>query len=87
MGSKTSAQEDERGQQVMLYVIGTCQDLKTKGLLDGGFNLSPEGYQEYQQLKESGFRPTEDEMQATMVFLQSGQAGTVFDSEEQINER
>lgn len=60
----------KRDEQVLIFVIGTAEGLKAKGLLTGGpADLAPAGRAEYERLKASGFRPTDEEIQAAMRFL------------------
>ena len=69
-----SEEEESRAFDVMLFVIGTCDDLKRDGYLTGGPSLSEKGYADYQSLKESGFEPTEEEVKHKMAFLMSDKA-------------
>lgn len=59
------------GAKVVMFVIGTCMELKAKGLLQGGTDLTPDGVNAFLALKASGFEPTEAEIDATMFRLQN----------------
>lgn len=58
--------------KVMLYVIGVMDDLKRHGLVEGGHDISDEGRETLEQLRASGFKPTDDEMQAAVRVLRRG---------------
>ena len=61
--------EMERKAKILLYVIGTLQDLKQEGMVSGGANLSEKGYQAYLGLRNAGFRPNDAELKSCMRYL------------------
>lgn len=65
----TMAPKKERLANVMMYVVGMLTDLKDKGLVSGGFEMSEEGYEQYRQLRDSGFEPTPEELKAMTAFI------------------
>lgn len=65
--------ELSRAEKVIIYVIGTCEELKKKGLLAGGnVGLGKEGQKTFEQLKACDFKPTPEEMTSTLAYIQSG---------------
>lgn len=61
-----------RNHKVMIFVLGTCEKLASKGLLTGGrFQLDPRGQSIFESLKQSGFRPTDHEIKVAMNVLQT----------------
>lgn len=64
--------------KVVLFVMGTLQDLKTKGFVEGGLDLSESGYAAFVALKGEGFSCTQEEMEEVMRFLTNGKAIAAF---------
>lgn len=66
--------DKERQAKIMLFVVGTMQDFRNEGLITGGYELSDEGYKEYQELVASGFLPTDEEIDrfTKLVYLTAG---------------
>lgn len=58
-----------RKSEVLLYVIGELADLQEKGLIVGGQQMTKDGFRYYQRLKETGFKPTEEELKNAAMFL------------------
>ncbi len=56
--------------KVLLYVIGELNSLRDKGFVKGGIFITPQGEEQLKQLRESGFKPTEDEIHAAIAGLQ-----------------
>lgn len=65
----------KRKADVLIYVIGMMEDLKNEGIISGGYEMSEEGYEQYRQLRDSGFEPTEEELKSAMAFVYAS-AGT-----------
>lgn len=61
--------EKERLANVMLYVIGMLSDLRDEGMVSGGYEISEAGYEQYRQLRESGFEPTPEELRSMTAFI------------------
>lgn len=61
--------EKERLANVMIYVIGMLTDLKDEGLASGGYEMSEAGYEQYRQLRDSGFEPTPEELKSIAAFI------------------
>ena len=58
------------GSKVLLYVLGILDELEFKELVKGGYHkITDEGREEYLALKESGFKPTPEEIEAAIVTL------------------
>lgn len=71
-----SRREDEaverRVQDVTIYVLGSLQEMREHGIVEGGYSLEPKGVRRYHDLVGMGFSPTEDEILEVMAYLQSG---------------
>lgn len=65
----TMTPEKERLANVMIYVIGILTDLKDEGMASGGYEMSEAGYEQYRQLRESGFEPTPEELKSMTAFV------------------
>ena len=62
--------DDNRWVNVWIYVIGTLMELKEKGLVEGdGYQLTMNGVVEFKKLKDSNFRPTEEEVGVAVGIL------------------
>lgn len=72
--------EMTRGEKTMLYVIGTLNDLRSRGLVAGGFDLSTIGNEAYKSLVASGFKPTDEEITDVMIFLTSNELDEELDA-------
>lgn len=56
-----------RQEKVALFVVGTLDDLKAGGLVDGGrFQCTKSGREKYELLKADGFSPTKQEINDCM---------------------
>lgn len=65
-------QQFSRPEQVLIYVYGAAAELKAKGLLAGGrCQLSDAGLAEFEKLKLSGFKPTDEELRDAAMFLKT----------------
>jgi len=62
-------EQDEHTADLLIYVMGLCDDLRDKGLITGGPRLSEEGRACYQALQASGFTATRAEIERCMAFL------------------
>lgn len=62
----------DRMEKVIVYVIGTLEELKEKGLVEGPEPLTESGRAVFAELKEQKFTPTEDEINQVMAFIMSG---------------
>lgn len=58
-----------RFEQICIYVLGAFQDLCDAGLVSGeiGATLLPGAISQYDQLKASGFRPSDREIEMVMA--------------------
>lgn len=65
----------KRKADVLIYVIGMMTELKDEGIISGGYEMSEEGYGQYRRLRDSGFEPTDEELESTMAFVYQS-AGT-----------
>lgn len=65
----------KRKADVLIYVIGMMTELRDEGIISGGYEMSEEGFEQYRQLRDSGFEPTEGELKSTMAFVYQS-AGT-----------
>lgn len=63
------AEKLTRKENVLIYVVGTIDGLRDKGLVQGGCTLGAAGAAIFRQLKDSGFRPTNAEMDEAMQAL------------------
>lgn len=62
--------DKERASNVIIYALGVIEDLKRDGLISGGqYQLGEGGRLKYQELLDSGFAPTENEMTQAMNAL------------------
>ena len=60
-----------REEKAIIYFIGAVDALKAKGLLEGGsYRLDEKGRRTYAAIVESGFTPTNCELDAVMKALQ-----------------
>jgi hypothetical protein len=60
-----------REAQVLMYVVGTLDGLKAKGLVQGGrFQVGAAGKDEFDDMVASGFSPTQAEIEMVLGFLQ-----------------
>lgn len=59
----------KRKADVLVYVIGMMTELKDEGLVSGGYEMSEEGFEQYRQLRDSGFEPTDEELKSTIEFV------------------
>lgn len=55
--------------KVMLFAIGILNDLRDKGLVAGGIDLSEHGQRNFELLKASGFQPSEMELKGAVAHL------------------
>lgn len=74
-GTVTSIKDDcrrwPRERQVILFAMGTLEDLKAAGLLDGGaYKLAESGRLDFEQMKAASFTVTEHEMRQAIVCIQ-----------------
>jgi hypothetical protein len=60
-----------RPAKVILFCVGTMEDLKAKGLLKGGMlgMTKEKGEEAFATLKAEGFRPTNEEIEDCVAFL------------------
>jgi len=66
--------ELNRYEDVICYVIGLCDQLSEKGILEGGkFRLGANGREHFAALKLRGFRPTDEEIRQAFHTLQTYQ--------------
>lgn len=67
-----TAHEITREEKVLISVFGTLEELKSKGLMEGGAHqLTAEGQAAYQRLRAEGFEPTTEEVWWAMDVIQS----------------
>lgn len=50
-----------RSQQCLLYVVGILDDLRARGFIRGGHNLTAGGRQAFEQMQAEGFKVSEEE--------------------------
>jgi hypothetical protein len=68
---KMGIKDKERSKQVLLYTLGLLDQLKTDGMIEGGVcDLTDEGRQKFQELKEYGFEPASEEILDIIDYLQ-----------------
>ncbi len=65
----SSLAELSRAAEVMLYVFGTLIDIEKKGKFVLHERPTPKGISIYDQLKASGFRPTDEEVRDAMRYI------------------
>ena len=66
----------ERIKKVIIYTIGSLDELRDIGLVTGGqHTLSEEGKEKLKELEKSGFKPSDDETRKAIAFLQENQGG------------
>lgn len=58
-----------RWQNIFLYIIGTCDELRSDGLLDGGPQLTADGLARVKEIKDSGFSVSEEEIAVVLHTL------------------
>jgi len=61
-----------RGLKVMIYVVGTLNELKALGLVRGPDRLTVNGEMYFTILKAQGFEPTTEEMQEALEVIKEG---------------
>ena len=66
------SEELSHNEKVLLYVIGVCDGLREKGMLQGGPTMAMKGRDLYAELCASGFRPTDAEMESALRHLTKG---------------
>jgi hypothetical protein len=66
-------EEMSHEQRLYIFVLGLLMDLKDKGYVDGGdsLQLTPKAFEWYEQLKDNGFRPTQEDLAKVMRYVQS----------------
>lgn len=57
--------------KLMAYVLGAAHDLRERKLLAGsvGFKPTPKGVAMFDQIKASGYKPTDDEIAQVLIYL------------------
>ena len=64
----------DRIKKVIVYTIGSLDELIDIGLVTGGqHTLSEEGKKMLKELDESDFKPTDDEVRTAIAFLQKNE--------------
>jgi len=59
-------------QKVIIFVVGHMAELRKAGVLSGGgFDLSDEGYERFVNLRDSGWKPTDEEFDNCLDYLLS----------------
>ncbi len=59
-----------REEQVIVYVMGMIDNARDHNIVKGGrFRLGFNGKKEYQQMKQEGFRPTQEEIEMVYTLL------------------
>lgn len=64
------ARRDDRGKQVLTFVLGLLDDMVREGTLEGGSaTLTEAGRAEYAALQAAGFSPSREEVSWAMTYL------------------
>jgi hypothetical protein len=62
----------DRMTKAILYVVGTLEELKKNEYIKGGnVEISSKGSEGFKLLKESGFKPTKEEIDMAMYVIQN----------------
>lgn len=61
--------DQPRDQLVVLWVVGTMDELRSRGELEGGHRLTGVGQAKYDRLVEIGFSPTDEEVDCAVASL------------------
>lgn len=61
----------DREEKVATWCVYHLCSLKKKGLVDGGYDMTEKGEEYAKELVDSGFRPTQEEMESCLRFLTS----------------
>lgn len=73
-------------QKLMIYALGTLEELRAKGLIKGGTALSPGGAAVYEKLKATGYEPNGADLSEALLMLKSeGLAPDVTDLGRQVD--
>lgn len=66
---------NDRKEKALLYTLGMAEELVRKGLLTGGkYRFSRAGWAEFEKLRASRFKPTNEELEWAVHAIQADAA-------------